>query len=135
MKVPDNKVTCKPGTSYGSFLGPGLYSKEGCELIYVPNWLLFNKTETVCPHGNRSLLLFRKVRDVIPASLAIEAAMQIDQQHEQQSLAFFYVTLASAPGFLFSRTLPATESPTVSLGPFLQKSLLVTIHILSSFSE
>lgn len=113
MKVPDNKaaVTCKPGTSYGSFLGPGLYSRKGCELIYVPSWLLFNKTETVCPHGNWSALLFRKVRDVIPASLEIEAAMEIVQQHEQQSLAFFYVTLASAPGFLFSRTLPPTNVP------------------------
>ena len=49
MKVPDNKaaVTSKPGTSYGSFLGPGCYSRKGCELIYVPSWLLFNKMETV----------------------------------------------------------------------------------------
>lgn len=103
MKVPDNKaaVTCKPGTSYGSFLGPGLYSRKGCELIYVPSWLLFNKMETVCPHGNWSPLLFRKVRDVIPPSQEIEAAMEIVQQHEQRSLEFFYVTLASAPGFFF----------------------------------
>lgn len=61
MKIPDNKaaVTCKPGTNYGSFLGPGLYSRKGWELIYVPSWLLFNKTEAVCPHDNWSLLLFR----------------------------------------------------------------------------